>query len=125
MPRAEFDQWVIQAQQQPTPDPNQPSPPADGAVVEVTAISTQAGFDPSELSVPADQPFTVNLTNADPVVPHDFAIADFDGQGNNWQGDPDAPGGGSATYNAPAVAAGEYEFYCSIHPNMTGTLRAE
>ena len=126
MPRAEFDQWVLDAQQQPTPDPNQqPTPPAGGTTLEVTSISITAGFDPSQLSAPADQPFTVNLTNADPAVPHDFAIRGAGPDGGDWQGDPDAPGGGSATYNAPPLEAGTYEFYCSIHPNMVGTLTAE
>jgi heme/copper-type cytochrome/quinol oxidase subunit 2 len=124
MSRAEFDRWVADAQQQPTPDPNQPTAAPGGATIEVTAVSVADGFDPSQLSVPADQPFTVNLTNADPQVPHDFAVRNVDGAGTNWQGDPDAPGGGSATYNAPPLAAGEYEFYCSIHPNMVGTLTA-
>jgi cytochrome c oxidase subunit 2 len=125
MPRAEFDEWVTEAQQQPTPDPNQPTPAPDAPTIELTSISVTEGFDPSQLTVPADQPFTVNLTNADQAAPHDFAIRGAGPDGGDWQGDPDAPAGGSATYNAPAVAAGSYEFYCSIHPNMVGTLTAE
>jgi len=58
-------------------------------------------------------------------VPHDFAIRGAQPGGADWQGDPDAQGGGSATYQPPPLAAGEYEFYCSIHPNMIGTLTAE
>ena len=30
-----------------------------------------------------------------------------------------------ADYNVPALAAGDYPFVCSVHPNMTGTLTAE
>ena len=125
MPRPEFDAWVAQQQQQPTPGPSQPAPPPGSATVSVTSISTAEGFDPAELTAPANQPFTVQLTNADPAVPHDFAIRGANSDGGDWQGDPDAAGGGSATYNPPPLAAGEYEFYCSIHPNMTGTLRVQ
>jgi cytochrome c oxidase subunit II len=128
MERADFDAWVAQQQAEPTPGASQPAasaPPGGGATVELTSVSVVDGFDPSELSVPADQAFTVNLTNADQAAPHDFAIRNVDGAGTHWQGDPDAAAGGSATYNAPALAAGTYEFYCSIHPNMTGTLTAE
>jgi len=26
-------------------------------------------------------------------------------------------------YNVPALKAGTYSFVCSVHPNMTGTLK--
>ena len=42
--------------------------------------------------------------------------------GSDFKGDPDAPGGGSATYNIGPLPAGSYEFFCTIHPNMVGTL---
>ena len=122
MSRLEFDAWVTKAQQQPTPNPDQPTPPAGAPAIEVTAVSVSEGFDPSELSVPADQPFTVNLTNADPAVPHDFGIRHGMPDGSDFMGDPNAPGGGSATYNIGPLPAGSYEFFCTIHPNMVGTL---
>lgn len=123
--RAEFDAWVTEQQQQPTPDPNQPTPAPGAATLQVTSVSVTAGFDPAELTAPADQAFTVQLTNADPAVPHDFAIRGANPDGSDWQGDPNAEGGGSATYNPPPLKAGDYEFYCSLHPNMKGTLRVQ
>ena len=30
-----------------------------------------------------------------------------------------------AVYEAPALKAGEYTFYCSVHPTMTGTLTVQ
>ncbi len=122
MSRAEFDAWVIQAQQEPTPDPNQPTPAPGGPTISVTSVSIADGFDPAELSVPPDQPFTVTLTNADQAAPHDFAIRGGAPDGSDWQGDPDAPARGEATYNVGPLPGGSYEFYCSIHPNMVGTL---
>lgn len=125
MSRPEFDAWVAQQQQQPTPAPSQPAPPPGSTALQLTSISVTEGFDPAQLTAPANEPFTVQLTNVDPAAPHDFAIRGADGGGGDWQGDPDAAAGGSATYNPPPLAAGQYEFYCSIHPNMTGTLGVE
>ena len=36
--------------------------------------ASSQGFDPKTLTAPANQPFVVNLTNADPTAPHDFGI---------------------------------------------------
>jgi cytochrome c oxidase subunit II len=120
MARADFDAWVTE-QQQATPSAP-PSAPPGAPTVQVTAVSITEGFDPDTLSAPADTPWVVQLTNSDAGVPHDFAIRAANPDGSDWQGDPDPVGGQSATYQPPPLAAGTYEFYCSIHPNMTGTL---
>jgi heme/copper-type cytochrome/quinol oxidase subunit 2 len=122
MTRADYDAWVVEQQQA---EPSAPPPPSGAPTVQVTSVSVTAGFDPTQLTVPADSPWVVQLTNADPAVPHDFAIRGGNPDGTDWQGDPDAQGGGSATYQPPPLKPGPYEFYCSIHPNMTGTLQAE
>lgn len=123
MERADFDAWIVQQQQQPTPGASQPAPPPGAQTLQVSSVSVTAGFDPSDLTVPANQAFTVQLTNADPSVPHNFSIHNVNGA--DWLGQPNADGGGSATYNPPPLAAGDYEFYCSLHPNMKGTLHAQ
>ena len=120
MSRPDFDAWLVEQRQA---EPSGPPPPSDAPSVSVTSVSVTEGFEPGELTVAPDQPWVVQLTNADPAVPHDFAIREANPDGSDWQGDPDAPGGGSATYQPPPLPAGEYEFYCSIHPNMVGTLR--
>jgi cytochrome c oxidase subunit 2 len=121
MPRADFDAWLVDQQQA---QPSLPPPPSGAPTVQVTSVGVVEGFDPTTLTVAADSPWVVHLTNADPAVPHDFAIRGANPDGSDWQGDPDAQGGGSATYQPPPLPAGSYEFYCSIHPNMTGTLTA-
>jgi heme/copper-type cytochrome/quinol oxidase subunit 2 len=120
MTRADFDAWVTEQQQAVPSTP--PSAPPGAPTVQVTAISITEGFDPDTLSAPADTPWVVQLTNSDTGVPHDFAIRRANPDGSDWQGDPDPVGGESATYQPPPLAAGTYEFFCSIHPNMTGTL---
>lgn len=121
VPRAEFDAWIVEQQQV---EPSAPPPPSGAPTVSLTSISVTEGFDPSELTIPPDQPWVVQLTNADPAVPHDFGIRAANPDKSDWLGDPDAPGGGSATYQPPPLPAGEYQFFCTIHPNMVGTLRA-
>ncbi|MEX2546571.1 MAG: cytochrome c oxidase subunit II [Chloroflexota bacterium] len=123
MTRADFDAWVIE-QQQAIPTAG-PSAPPGAPSVTVTSVGILAGFDPNQLTAPANVPWVVQLTNADPAVPHDFSIRGANPDGSDWQGDPDAPGGGSATYQPPPLKPGEYEFYCSIHTNMVGTLKAQ
>jgi cytochrome c oxidase subunit 2 len=121
VPRGEYDAWVAAEQQKARETP--PPPPSDAHTIQVTSVGIVQGFDPAELSAPPDTPLSVELTNADTTAPHDFAIRGAGPGGADWQGDPDAAAGGSATYQAPPLPAGEYEFYCSIHPNMVGTLR--
>jgi heme/copper-type cytochrome/quinol oxidase subunit 2 len=123
MDRPAFDAWVLQQQQsKPTA---QPSAPPGAATVAVTAVGVLAGFDPKTLTAPANQPFVVNLTNADATVQHDFGIKGANPDGSDFKGDPDAPPSGSASYNIGPLPPKDYEFYCTIHPNMTGTLHVQ
>jgi len=120
MERPDYEAWLAE-QKQPAAT-GAPSAPPGAPVIEVTSVSVTAGFDPDELSAPADMPWIVHLTNSDTAAPHDFAIRGGNPDGTDWQGDPDAQAGQEATYQPPPLGAGDYEFYCSIHPNMTGTL---
>jgi heme/copper-type cytochrome/quinol oxidase subunit 2 len=117
VPRAEYDAWVAAEVEKARQTP--PPPPSGGPTVDVAAISIGDGFEPKELAAPADKPFTVHLENRDqPGIPHDFGIKD----GFDFNGNPDADGGQSATYQVPPIPAGTYTFFCTIHTNMTGTL---
>jgi cytochrome c oxidase subunit II len=119
VPRAEFDAWVTEQQQAP-----QPSPPPDGEGHTIQlATPNENTFIPDSLTAPADTPIVFELDNTDPALPHNVAIVDGEGAGSDWVGQPFANAGEQVTYAAPALAAGEYEFYCSVHPlTMRGTL---
>lgn len=121
--QATFGQWVADEQQKTaaTPIPV-PSGGPTGSVVELTAVSATEGFDPSELTAPADTAFTIQFDNVDKAAPHNVAIRAASPDGKDWIGLPIAGPGQKATYSVPPIAAGSYTFYCSVHANMTGTL---
>jgi plastocyanin len=75
------------------------------------------------VQAPAGQDFTIEFDNQDANVPHDVDIRDAS---NNVVED-SAPFPGPAVEEIPVAAldAGTYTFFCSVHPNMTGTLTAQ
>jgi cytochrome c oxidase subunit 2 len=120
MTPADFDAWVAQ-QQQPEASPS--ALPSGAPSVSLTSVGITQGFSPSELSVAANTPWSVNLTNSDPSVPHNFSIRAANPDGSDWLAPVNADGGGSAVYQPPPLAPGDYTFFCSLHPTtMTGTL---
>jgi plastocyanin len=97
---------------------------ASGGTGEVLEISAQnIAFDTTQEAVPADTAFQIHFTNNDQGIPHNVAIHD-QSNAEIFKGEI-FPGPGERTYDAPALAAGEYTFVCDVHPNMTGTLTAE
>jgi mono/diheme cytochrome c family protein/plastocyanin len=98
-----------------TPDPNAP-------VVEISTSSSSA-FDQSTVTAPADEAFVIHFANDENGVPHNVEVKDSGGQ-VVVRGDI-ITGVAEADYSVPAIAAGDYPFVCSVHPNMTGTLTAE
>ena len=90
----------------------------------VSSVSVTEGFDPATLTRPGGSAVVGQPDQRrSGRPPHDFAIrgAQPRRQPTGWAM-PDAQGGRSATYQPPPLPAGDYEFYCSIHPNMRGTL---
>jgi cytochrome c oxidase subunit 2 len=117
----QFRAWVQQeqakAQQTTAPPPGgQPS----GSTLKLSAHTTTS-FDQSSLEAPADTPVTIQLDNQTPGAPHNVAIKDPSGA-VIFTGLPLAQSGQTASYSVPAMKAGTYTFFCSVHPNMTGTL---
>ena len=125
MTASDFQAWVTQQQQQASSASSQPTPPPGAQTVQVSAVSITTGFTPASLNITANQPWTVQFTNADPSVPHNFSIHKANPDGSDWLAPVNADGGGTAVYNPPQLAPGDYQFFCSIHPNMTGTLHVQ
>lgn len=118
MERPDYEAWLTE---QRTAEPGASAPP-DAATVTLTAVDFNT-FDPTTLSAPANKSIVFNFSNADPVQPHNVAIVRGQPDGKDWAGLPITQPGQSATYVAPPLPAGSYEFYCSVHPTtMRGTL---
>jgi cytochrome c oxidase subunit II len=118
MGRADYDAWVAEQQAEPEPTPE---PPAEGHTITLSSIDSFT-YDPASLTAPADTPIIFDFHNVDTEQPHNVAIDDATPEGA-WHGMPIAAPGESLTYVSPPLAAGEYEFFCTVHPTtMRGSL---
>ena len=102
---------------EPTPVPGGETLSAGGSVV-ISAVGI--AFEQKEVSAPAGSPFVLRFDNRDAGIPHNVEIKDpmgmsvFKGEVFNGLANKD--------YEVPALVAGTYQFVCTVHPNMVGTL---
>jgi plastocyanin len=108
------------------------SAPAASDTITLTAAvdSTNKGFTETEVTAPADTPFTIHFVNDDPGIPHNVQIF----EGAEASGTPVfAPadnalitGPDEVDYEIPALAAGTYTYNCVVHATtMVGTLTVQ
>ena len=93
-----------------------PSAAGDGIVL----VAKDIAFSPTSIAAPADEAFQILLDNQE-SVPHNVAIKDASGA-VLFKGE--IVTSTQVTNNIPPLAAGTYQFFCEVHPNMTGTLTA-
>jgi cytochrome c oxidase subunit II len=75
------------------------------------------------LAVPAGQPFTVNVTNEDDGIQHNFSIYDSFFEKKTYFKSAKLTGPASETLNVGALPAGHYYFQCDVHgPAMSGSF---
>lgn len=74
-------------------------------------------------TAPADVPFKLEFVNEDADIPHNVELLDGGGA-SVFKGDI-FNGVETKVYDVPALAAGEYRFICSVHPNMTGSATVQ
>ncbi len=96
-----------------------PSGGAGGTTVDISANNT--AFDQKEAAAPADAAFVIHFDNKESGVPHNVEIKDANNQ-SVFRGEI-ITGPKQADYQVKALPAGTYQFVCSVHANMTGTLK--
>lgn len=112
-----------EATEAPVPVESEAEGNASGDQLEITAASL--AFDKDQLTVPADQPFTVHLQNDDTAV-HNFSIYEGDSaEGKDILIGSDAAPSGAADDSVEGLPKGDYYFQCDYHPSMNGTVTAE
>ena len=89
-----------------------------GQVVQISALNI--AFEQSTVSAPAGTAFTIHFNNKDAGIPHNIEILDASGM-QMFKGDI-ITGPAETDYQVPALQAGTYQFKCTVHPNMIGTL---
>jgi plastocyanin len=104
-----------------TSAPASGAPSDGGAAGVVKEAANQIAYVNKDLAAPAGAAFKLEFDNQDAGIPHNIAIKDASGT-EVFKG---AIFNGAAvqTYEVPALTAGDYTFVCSVHPNMTGTLK--
>lgn len=101
-------------------------PSGGGGGETVTVVATNpTSWDTPELEAPADTPFTLEFDNQDATAPHNVVIKNPDGSNVDMGDTSFFQGPEKRTYDVPALAAGDYQFICEVHPTtMVGTLTA-
>jgi plastocyanin len=96
--------------------------PGGGSGPVIALVAQGIAFDQSEITAPADTPFTIAFDNQDAGIPHNVAIHEGSATGPAVFTGDIITGIAQKTNDVPALKAGTYAFVCSVHPNMVGTL---
>jgi plastocyanin len=98
--------------------------PGNGGGNVVALVAQNIAFDPTMLTVPGGQPFTIAFDNRD-TVQHNVAIFDNAEHSGSalFEGDI-VTGPIQVDYQVDPLDAGTYYFLCQIHPQMTGQIEA-
>jgi plastocyanin len=98
-----------------SPAPVDPSAPV--------IVAQNNAFNPTTLTVTADEAFSLTLDNKD-AAPHNVAIFKDESAAESISVG-EIVSSTTATQQVPALEAGEYFFRCDVHKEMTGTIVAE
>lgn len=121
MTPADYDAWLAKLVEAANATP----PPAPSGAPVLPLAAQNIAYGQHALEAAANAPFVIDFKNDDPAtITHDVDIKSPDG--SSVVADQTAIAGGtSASYTYQPLAAGTYQYFCSVHPGvpaMTGTL---
>lgn len=85
----------------------------------VTVVAKDLQFSQRCIAAPAGQALTVTFKNDDSGTPHDWVLKGAGGK----IGSKLINGGETATVKVPPLKPGDYTYVCTVHANMSGTLK--
>ena len=101
------------------PAPTLPtSTPASLEPVTLTVMARNLSFSPNSLTIPAHVTVTLVMRNEDSGVLHDVGVNVVGGGRTET-----CSGPCSSSFVFAAHQPGDYQFFCSLHPEMVGELR--
>ena len=95
------------------------------ATLTITAPvgAATGGFQPTSIEAKANTPLTIHFDNQDTQAPHNVALKGPAGDVQLGGDTAFFTGPGTRDYTVPALAPGEYEYMCQVHPTtMKGSL---
>jgi plastocyanin len=100
-------------------------PGGGGEKPVVTLAAANIAFEPTSLTVPAGEAFTLRFHNEDANIQHNVQIFDDP----KFEGTPLFSGAlvtgvRQTDYEVDPLEAGAYFFHCEVHPTMTGKMQA-
>jgi plastocyanin len=100
--------------------------PGGGERPVVALAAFNIAFEPTSLTVPAGEAFTIRFHNQDAGIQHNVEIFDDPEFGDTalFAGEV-ITGVREIDYAVDQIEAGAYFFRCIVHPNMTGEMQAE
>lgn len=118
MSQGDYDAWLANLVEVENATP----PPAPSGAPVLTLDAKDIAYDKHALDAPANAPFVIDFKNDDPAtITHDVDIHAADGTTVVANQEPIA-GGTSTQYTYDQLAAGTYEFFCSVHPGVPGMI---
>jgi hypothetical protein len=116
----------------PAVESREPTPAPGTLTLQLAAVPTLT-FDKLALAAPASTPFAIDFNNKEVGAPHNVQIQKGTGHDPVMLSRGPVVFAGSAIfgpdrtqyYLSTGLATGQYTFFCSIHPQMYGTLTVQ
>ena len=113
----DYQAWILQQRKEAksvTCDPNG---------TDLSLVAHNISWDQYCLAVPANTDFTVNVTNLDTGIEHNFSIYDSFFENKQYFTSPKITGVANEVLNASGLPPGHYYFQCDVHgPAMSGAF---